>query len=274
MRKKRIIVILAAVIIAAAAVLNYMGNQSFTVTFYRIQTDKDVAGLRLALLSDLHNREYGEGNSDLIEKTEQLAPDIIVIAGDMINYTDPDHSIALNLVEKLSAIAPVYYSAGNHEVEEILRNGNSTLREDIAAAGGVYLSGTYVEAEAGKNRVLIGGVCKNASDILKYEQSMLEDFTKETKFKILISHFPEIFESSMEGYPVDLALCGHAHGGWIRLPFGDGIYSPDQGFFPKYTSGVRELCGSTVVISRGLGNSHKLEFRINNRPELVIVDVN
>ncbi len=277
MTKRRKALIAAAALLVLAAVVvgcNAVSNRSFGTTFYEMETDKNISGLRIVALSDLHNREYGKDNKKLVERVASLHPDIIAIVGDMMNYYDPDHSVVLNLVKNLSEVAPVYYSAGNHEVESILKDKNSTLREDIEKAGGVYLSHRYVEVRSGHNRFLIAGACKNAADILEYEEGMLKEFTAEKGFKIFLNHFPEIFDTKMEDYPVDLAICGHAHGGMVRLPFGDGIYAPDQGFFPDYTSGMRKLCGSTVVISRGLGTSHKYEFRINNKPELVVIDVN
>lgn len=253
---------------------NAVSNSSFETTFYEMETEKNISGLRIVVLSDLHNREYGKDNKKLVERVANLHPDIIAIVGDMINHYDPDHSVALKLVKNLSEIAPVYYSAGNHEVENIIGDEDSTLVEDIEKAGGIYLSHRYVEVRSGNNRFLIAGACKNAADILDYEEDMLKEFTEKKGFKIFLNHFPEIFDKEMEDYPVDLAICGHAHGGLVRLPFGDGLYAPDQGFFPKYTSGMRKLCGSTVVISRGLGTSHRYEFRINNKPELVVIDVN
>ena len=92
------------------------------------------------------------------------------------------------------------------------------------------------------------------------------------EFKLFLCHYPDVFKEAMEDYPVDLALCGHAHGGLIKLPGIGALYSNEQGFFPKLTQGCLQLDGSTVVISRGLGNSSKVP-RFNNRPELVVVDV-
>lgn len=276
MRLKRILIFLGIVLLLAGGVFawNMYINQNFELTFYQMSTEKNINNLRVIELSDLHLHEYGENNDKLVEKISDLKPDIIAMAGDMTIEDVPDHSIVITLIERLVKIAPVYYSPGNHEYTDILYNKSSTLIKDIEKAGAVYVDGKIVEVEAGGNKFLIGGVCKNADDVLKYKSSseMLEKFSKEENFKILLSHYPEIFISKMEAYPVDLALSGHAHGGQIRLPGTDGIYAPDQGFLPKYTSGMRTMSGSTVVISRGLGGSNWL--RINNRPELVIIDIN
>ena len=89
------------------------------------------------------------------------------------------------------------------------------------------------------------------------------------KYNILLSHRPELFDTYVEK-KIDLILTGHAHGGQIRIPFIGGIVAPNQGFFPKYTSGVIEKNKTTMVVSRGIGNSI-IPFRINNRPELVVI---
>lgn len=276
MRLKRILIFIGIVLLLVGGVFawNVYTNQNFELTFYQMSTEKNISKLRVIELSDLHLHEYGEHNDKLVERISGLKPDIIAMAGDMTNEDDPDHSIVISLIERLVKVAPVYYSPGNHEYTDILYNKSSTLIKDIEKAGAIYVDGKIVEVEAGGNQFLIGGVCKNADDVLKYKSSteMLEKFTKEEPFKILLSHYPEIFISKMEAYPVDLALSGHAHGGQIRLPGTDGLYAPDQGFLPKYTSGMRTMSGSTVVISRGLGGSNWL--RINNRPELVIIDIN
>ena len=108
------------------------------------------------------------------------------------------------------------------------------------------------------------------SEIIKVELDNAK--YNENKYSILLSHRPELFDTYAEK-ELDLILVGHAHGGQIRIPFIGGIVAPNQGFFPKYTSGIFEENKTTMVVSRGIGNSI-LPFRINNRPELVIVTLN
>lgn len=277
MRKYKIVIpCVIVLLIAAGLFVNHLHNKKLEVTFYQVSTTKNIDDLRIIELSDLHLKEFGPNNDTLVAKVESLRPDIIAIVGDMTMWSNPDHSVALSLVKRLSNLAPVYYSAGNHEYEDILRNENTTLIADIENAGGIYLDNNYKEAKIGTNKLLIGAICKNESDVLQYTSttSMLEEFSSKKDFTLLLSHYPEVFRANMDAYPVDLALCGHAHGGMIRLPFTDGLYAPDQGLFPKLTSGMRELCGSAVIISRGLGQSHSYELRVNNRPEIVVVDIN
>ena len=88
-------------------------------------------------------------------------------------------------------------------------------------------------------------------------------------FTVLLSHRPEELENySVSG--ADLVLTGHAHGGQFRIPKIGPVYVPNQGFFPPLAQGVHQCGKTTMVISRGLGNS-AFPQRIFNRPEIVRV---
>ena len=65
-------------------------------------------------------------------------------------------------------------------------------------------------------------------------------------------------------------LTGHAHGGQFRVPGLGGLWAPGQGLFPPYDAGLYERDGTAMVVSRGVGNS-LFPFRVNNRPEIVVV---
>ena len=111
------------------------------------------------------------------------------------------------------------------------------------------------------------------SDHRDYFNEKLNMLFKEvdTDFNILLSHRPEEIKTYAEN-KVDLVFSGHAHGGQIRLPFIGGLFSPKQGLFPKLTNGVHRRNNTSMVISRGLGNS-RFPFRIFNRPEIVVVEL-
>ena len=85
-------------------------------------------------------------------------------------------------------------------------------------------------------------------------------------FRLLLSHRPELLPLYAR-CGVDMALCGHAHGGQFRL-FRQGLFAPGQGLFPQYSSGVHIKGATAMVVSRGLGHS-EFPLRLNNRPELV-----
>lgn len=256
----------AALVIAAIALFIYLSNNLLTVTEYTCESPKVRAeGVKIVHLSDLHGKRFGKGNLKLLDKIKEQSPDVIVITGDIIHkYRDKDIKVALELVENLKEIAPVYYVSGNHE----MRNKRyRVLKERLALSGARVLENEAV-SESG---ITLCGV--NCADIKggKFFH-ILEGKEEDKSFKLLLAHLPQYIQKySLAGF--DCVLCGHAHGGQWRIPFTDiGIYSPGQGIFPKYTSG-EHTCGYTKeIVSRGLGNS-QCPIRLFNLPEIVVVNL-
>jgi len=101
-------------------------------------------------------------------------------------------------------------------------------------------------------------------------RTLLADVCREkTGFSILLAHRPEYLEL-YAAQNIDIVFSGHAHGGQIRLPVIGGLFAPGQGWNPKYTCGFYRQKETTLVVSRGLGNS-EFPFRVFNRPEIVIL---
>ena len=272
---KGILIFLLIVLAIAGGILAYNMwlNQTFVTTFYTVTTDKDIENMRIVELSDLHLREYGEKNADLVERIRNLKPDIIAVAGDMNIDENPDYTVVLELMEQLVEIAPVYYGPGNHEWAGIYGWHYS------AATGAHFLLQQYEDVEINGNKLRIGGIFEWPREQLEWPNSQkvvdaLDAQKQDTSdvYTILICHCPEVFYTSLQNVRVDLGISGHAHGGLVRLPHTDGLWSTSQGFLPKYTSGVRQIGESTVVISRGLGDSEPYP-RIFNQPELVVIDI-
>ncbi|MBQ8413217.1 MAG: metallophosphoesterase, partial [Lachnospiraceae bacterium] len=88
-------------------------------------------------------------------------------------------------------------------------------------------------------------------------------------FNILLAHEPQYIDDYARN-GVDLVLSGHAHGGQVRLPFVGGMYAPDQGFMPSYTEGEYTVGNTTMIVSRGIGNS-VIPLRVFNLPEIVVI---
>lgn len=255
-------------------------NNGVVVTSYKYKNEKipkEFDGYRILHISDLHNKNfYGR----LTDKIKKINPDIILITGDLIDRRKTKINIATQFIKEIIEIAPTYYVSGNHEQ---LSEYYNVLKEELYKHNVIILDNSSVTLN--KNGVEIGlmGLCdpalvKRAEKYLeinkyKYVENNLKNLYKNTynDFNILLSHRPELFDiyKKME---VDLVFSGHAHGGQIRLPFLGGILSPDQGFFPKYAEGMITEKETSMVVSRGLGNSI-FPFRIFNRPELVVVDL-
>ena len=278
-RRRRMLVISIILVIIDLLVIglwHYIVHEQNTleITFYHLDTDKVDAGFRIVQLSDLHLHEFGEKNSELVEWVSRLDPDIIVITGDMnIHYNDDIH-VVTDLCEQLVQITDVYYVMGNHEwVDHIDRR--TGIKSELVATGVIMLENTYVETEINGNEVVIGGLVNEVFNYDKYSgPKFMEKYMAKDGFHLLLVHYPEYFLGKLNDYTIDLAMCGHTHGGLIRLPVIGGLYSSDQGFLPKLYEGMQTVDGgSTVVVSRGLGGDGNIP-RINNNPEIVVVDVN
>ena len=281
-RGKRLsrILVIACIFLAIDLIViglwNYIVHEENTleVSFYHLQSDKVESGFRIVQLSDLHLHEFGEKNSELVDWVRRLEPDIIVITGDMNNHYDDDTHVVTELCSQLVDIADVYYVMGNHEFVDYAAR-HTTIKADIVATGVTLVHNSYIVTELNGNRVVIGGLVTDVSNYDKYSgPKFMEKFMKEEGFKLLLVHYPEYFLGKLNDYSIDLAMCGHVHGGIIRLPILGGLYSRDQGFFPKLSEGMQTVeGGSVVVVSRGLGGDTSIP-RINNNPEIVVVDVN
>jgi len=256
------------------------GNEHFETTYYTVESEKIENPVRIAVLSDLHDREFGEGNFELIEAIRNEKVDLICMVGDMINRSDSleDMDVIRDLCTRLTEIAPVYYCPGNHESSLHYGNENPiNIGKILTETGTVVTAGTETgTVEVNGETLLIASVESNEDLELWGGKKELEDhFWGSEEFKLLLCHFPGMFYDTFRDADFDLALAGHYHGGQIRLPVLGGLYVPGQGFFPAYSGGMYRLTYGTLIVSRGLGEEEETipVPRINNRPELVIVEL-
>lgn len=257
----------------------YFENNSIKITNINIADSNipnDFKDFTIAHVSDLHNKQFGKNQKNIISKINEISPDIIVITGDLITSYSPDVNVAMEFINNASKIAPIYYVTGNHE-SRILEDYNS-LKTQMKSAGVYILENNHVSISRENSKINIVGVNDPSFDALgSFEYSdeqiisnHLKELTKNLNgYTILLSHRPELFDTYCS-YNINLVFAGHAHGGQVRLPFIGGLIAPHQGFFPKYTSGLYENGNTKMIVNRGLGNS-AFPFRINNRPEIVVV---
>lgn len=226
-------------------------------------------GFRILLVSDLHNKEFGYQQYQLVAMTKEAQPDIILITGDLIDSSHPDIDAAMDYVDAAVQVAPVYFVAGNQECWSGLY-GQLSMR--LTDAGVVILDNQTIYLKKGDEQIAISGIQDPAFfDSDNSFEDTLAELGNLDCFSVLLSHRPEMMEFYTEnGY--DLVFSGHAHGGQIRLPGINGIYAPDQGFFPQYSSGMYTDKNTSMVVSRGLGNS-VIPLRLFNQPELVLVTI-
>ena len=248
-----------------------------------IYTDKLLSEISLVLISDLHNHEFGENNSELIDMVTQKEPDIILMAGDFLNDDTDDEDILLNLVKKLSIIAPTYFSMGNHELDYESRTGVD-LAEKITDAGATVLELAYEDIEINGESIRIGGMYEYAfamdgdnstkpenmdSDVYQF----LKEFQNTENFKLMMAHRPDsfIFGEASKTWDIDLVVSGHVHGGQVVMPFLGGLWAPDQGWFPEYVHGLHEKDKLNIFITSGLGSQPEAAPRFNNPPEVAVI---
>lgn len=278
-RRKKKLIIFVAVLLVIAGLAVWAFYSGLTVVTYTVASEKVPAGrsVRIAVIADLHSDIFGNNQRDLLDMIKAQKPDIIALVGDIVDDETPEVGAKLFL-EDVAKIAPAYYVSGNHE----FWSGKCDEIKQMVRGYGITVLGNEREyITVNGVRLCICGV--DDPEVLKYThdndiltlpgyESLLKRFSDldDRKFNILLAHRPESIEEYRK-YNFDLVLSGHTHGGQVRIPlFVNGIFAPDQGYFPKYGGGMYTFDDITMVISRGLTLKHP---RVFNAPEVVIVDI-
>lgn len=272
MKKKKITIL---IITAVLFLWLLWGNRTIElnrITIFSKDLPSAFSGYKIAQISDLHNAQFGNENAMLIRLLKEASPDIIVITGDIVDSTHTDMDTAIAFVRNIVKIAPCYYVTGNHEAW--LGSDYNELENALIDEGVIVLHDEAVTLEKeGQAIQMIGVDDPDFSYIAadKIISAKLEHINITQEFTIMLSHRPELFDSYVEN-EIDLVLSGHAHGGQVRIPLIGGLIAPEQGLFPKYDAGVYLKGNTTMVVSRGIGNS-VIPIRINNRPEIVLIEL-
>lgn len=275
-KKFRFLFLLLFVVLTAAYLVwqnNALQVSHFNYTHPSIPEDFD--GFTVVQVSDLHNKDF---RGRLTDRINDENPDLIAVTGDVIDRNRTDIPVAIEALEEMMALAPVYFVSGNHEVAS---EQYPELSREMEAIGVINLDNQTEVLEIGESKIGLIGLedpllvteeqIQAVGSMEQVLENSLIDLTEqtETDFNLLLSHRAELMTIYAEA-EIDLALTGHAHGGQVRIPFVNGLFAPTQGFLPEYTSGLYRYNETDMIVSRGLGNS-VFPLRINNRPELVVV---
>lgn len=289
-RKKYIKSAIVLLIVIVLLLFCNFQNKHLETTHYTYETEQlgvDLDGYRIVQISDLHNAKFGKNNQKLVDRIRECAPDMIVLTGDLVdsNHTNVDR--AVQFVDEIVKICPVYYVTGNHEYW-LDTSEYEKLMDGLVSAGVVILDNQVVEISRGDAKFRLVGLddrsladgtleallsdesIRNNQAEQKEETADNED-SGEKELTVVLAHEPQ-YLARYAGTGVDLVLSGHAHGGQFRLPFVGGIVAPDQGFLPEYTAGEYYMNGTEMIVSRGLGNS-VVPVRLFNYPEIVCVEL-
>ena len=272
-KKKRIILICVAAILVVLLVWSIWGNKALelnNITVTSKNLPKSFDGYKIALVSDLHNAEFGKNNIKLIELLNEASPDIIAMTGDIIDSRHTDIEIAVEFARQAVEIAPCYYVSGNHE-GRLEADEYKKFVARLEELGVNVLNDEEAIIEKNGEKISIIGIDDIRFNYKDVTAERLNSMTSLDSYSVLLCHRPDYFDE-ISNSGIDLALCGHVHGGQFRLPFVGGILSPDSGFFPEYDSGLYTSGDSNMIVSRGLGNS-VVPLRFNNRPEVVLIEL-
>lgn len=259
----------------------YFENNIIVITDIKYSNEKvpdSFNGFKILHVSDLHNKEFIINQKYLINKSKNVKPDIIVITGDFIDSRRTNVDVAMEYIDEAVKIAPVYYVTGNHEARKL--EEYEELIKRLEEQGVIIMDDKCISLTRGNDKISLFGMqdtsffyeglnnygCKRIEEKM---HKLSEESKEYGDLRIFLIHRPELIKTYKKEN-IDLVLCGHAHGGQVRIPFVGPIAAPQQGFFPKYTSGMYTEDNTSMVVSRGLGNSI-IPLRIFNRPELVVI---
>lgn len=270
MRKKHrwILPVLAMLVILMLIAL----DERLILRTYTVVSPKLTAEVRLAVVTDFHSSDNAD---DVVAMVTSCAPDAVLMVGDMFDDDTANRPTerTLSLMRQLSAQYPCYYVSGNHEA---WTGEMDALYQQTEEAGVTVLRMSSGVLTVRGQRIALCGipdpyemVFSGAPDTEEQLRQALEDVDS-ADFTVLLAHRPELLTKYAQ-FPLDLVVSGHAHGGQVRIPgVLNGLYAPNQGWFPKLAGGAYTQDGTTLIVSRGLAVRTRLP-RIFNRPEVVLV---
>ena len=273
---------LAVIVLILLWVMIYDSNR-FVVREHSFCDARIRRDCRAVVLADLHNKKYGRDNGQLLQEIRELAPDMILVAGDLLT-AKPGSTLdtALDLLRRLSIDYPIYYGNGNHEQRlklypEVYGDMAERYAVGLGELGIEPLVNAHVQlADYGIKiyGVEIDKLYYKRFGVQPMEESYLEKLlgrADKDYYNILLAHNPDYFPQYAK-WGAKLVLAGHVHGGMVRLPFvGKGVASPNIRFFPKYDGGRFDEGDSVMLVSRGLG-MHTIPVRLFNPAELLLLE--
>ncbi len=270
MRKKHWWILPALAILVALAPIAL--DERLILRTYTVVSPKLTAEVRLAVVTDFHSSDNAD---DVAAMVASCAPDAVLLVGDMFDddIANRPTERTLSLMRQLSAQYPCYYVSGNHEA---WTGEMDALYQQTEEAGVTVLRMSSGVLTVRGQRIALCGipdpyemVFSGAPDTEEQLRQALEDVDS-ADFTVLLAHRPELLAKYAQ-FPLDLVVSGHAHGGQVRIPgVLNGLYAPNQGWFPKLAGGAYTQDGTTLIVSRGLAVRTRLP-RIFNRPEVVLV---
>lgn len=242
---------------------------------YHVSGKGHLNNFKIVFLSDLHNAEYGKNQVRLVKMIDKAAPDVIFFGGDIADEKS-DEGPVKRLLVALENQYPMYYITGNHEY---WMNNTAQVHQMFRDYGVEVLIDSTTIIHTNKGLISLVGLDDPDHEMGHSDRTSIRNSIEATYqtslmagYKTLLSHRPEHIDTYVN-YDFDLILSGHAHGGQVRIPWLlNGLYCPNQGFFPKYAGGHYRIKGTDFIVSRGLSFRKKLP-RMMNPPEVVVITI-
>ncbi|MGL6174488.1 MAG: metallophosphoesterase [Cellulosilyticaceae bacterium] len=247
--------------------------QLLKVSKYQINSFEqkmDMKGLKVVQFTDTHLGEFFkiEDMKKVINRINELQPDIVVFTGDLVDYWEnyEEDMILQKLLEHIQAPLGKFAVFGNHDYGS---SGYKIYEKFMEEAGFKVLVNEVYTIHLGDGRQInVAGLDDallgkpDVDEIIKYIDVM--------DYNILLMHEPDWIEKVPKEY-IDLQLSGHSHGGQVSLPKITERILPKYGM--KYVQGMYKISERTqLYVNTGLGST-KVPFRLGNIPEISFFEV-
>ena len=251
--------------VACAAILQRMDLRTREVELRIPGLPKDLDGLRMVQLSDIHLGQF-VSRRDLrraVDAANETRPQIALVTGDLISYDGDPLEDCLHELTRLRADAGVYGCLGNHET---YAHSEEKTTQWGGRLGMRFLRHQASTLQFGNARLNLAGV-----DYQRTKQEYLvgaESLVNPDAFNVLLSHNPDVFPvARSKGFPVTLS--GHTHGGQVNVEILSNKINPAR-FFTRYTSGLYEEENAALYVTRGIGTIG-VPARLGAPPEVALI---
>ena len=210
--------------------------------FYTKEGEGDQS-LRFVVISDLYGYVFEGGNGVIADQAGNTFPDAILIGGNMITADTEDLTPLTDLIKRLVQIAPVYYSYGEQELKYAANHSTGDRNEVKRRYQGTW--------------------------------NFLNDYQNTENLKIMLSIRPEsfLYSDACQKWDLDLVVSGNDLGGLVVVPHYGGVFGGSQGYFPDHVHGMFDKDDVKLFITSGLSAPKGMIPRLNNPPEIAVVDI-
>lgn len=252
--------------VAGLADLFWLEPRGVRVETLPLATGQTGSPVRLVQISDLHLETFDSYMQKIPGLVAGLNPDLVVLTGD---YLEEERNIrgVLEFLRRLKAPQGVFAVQGNWEYWSRLEGEN--LRRHFAGAGVRLLINERADLEIhGRPLSILGLDYPSSGDQLRRLQAQADP----ARFNLLLSHVPGFPHEQLDR-SIGLVLCGHTHGGQVRLPLLPPLYLPR--FSGRFVAGLYRVGphDTPLYVNRGIGTS-VLPVRLACRPEITIIELN